>query len=76
MPVDGELSVVTVRAEEALPAAGTVTGVGRLMVTPSGADPIQLAVRLTVELNPSTEESKIVAKLAMFGVRVTTAGEG
>jgi len=76
VPADGELPAVTVRVEEALPDDGTVTGVGRVTATPSGAAPLQPAVRLTVEMNPSTEESTIVAELDMPGVRVTTVGDG
>lgn len=65
-----------VRAEEALPPAGMVTGVGRLTVTPLGAAPFQPAVRLTVELKPSIDESTIVADCDSPGVSDTTAGEG
>ena len=65
-----------IRVEDALPPAGTVTGVGRVTVTPLGVAPFQPAVRLTLELYPSIEESKIVADCDVFGVRDTTAGEG
>jgi len=67
---------VRVRVEDPLPPAGTVTGVGRLTVTPSGAVPLHAAERLTVEPNPSMEESSIVAELDVAGARLTTAGEG
>jgi len=76
VPVEGEVSEVRVRVEKTLPDDGTVTGVERVTATPSGAAPLQPAVRLTVELNPSTEESTTVSELDMPGVRVTTAGDG
>jgi hypothetical protein len=76
VPVEGELSAVRVRVEEALPPAGTDTGLGRLTATPSGAVPVQAPVRLTEELNPFTEESIMVVDLEVSGVKVITAGEG
>lgn len=62
--------------EEALPPAGTITGLGRFTVTPSGAGPLQAAVKLTEELNPSTDERTIVADCDSPDVRVNAAGEG
>ena len=67
-----------VRVEDMLPLAGTarVTGVGGLTLTPSGAAPLQPAVMLTVELNPSTDERMIDADSDAPGVSDTTAGDG
>jgi len=62
--------------EVALPPAGIVTGIGRLIVTPSGATPVQAADRLTTELNPFTDENTTVVDLETPGVRVITEGEG
>ena len=62
--------------DEALPLAGTVTGLGKLMVTPVGEDPLQEAERLTVEVNPPTEVRIIVADCIAAGDRVTAAGAG
>jgi hypothetical protein len=76
VPVDGESPAVRVRVEDALPPAGTVTELCRLTATPSGAAPFQPAVRLTVEVTPSTDERTIVADFDTSGVRVTTAGDG
>jgi len=76
VPVDGESSAVRVRIEDALPPAGTVTGLGRLTVIPAGADPVQAAVRLMEELNPFTDDSTIVVDFETLGVNVTTPGEG
>jgi hypothetical protein len=67
---------VRVRDEDALLPAGTVTGVGRLKVTPAGAVPVQAAVRLTEELNPFMDENIIVVDFETAGVKVITAGEG
>ena len=67
---------MSVRVEEALPLAGTVTGLGRLTVTPLGATPVHAAVRVTVELNPFIDESTIDEDLAMSGVNVIVAGDG
>ena len=76
VPVEGELSAVRVRIDEALPPAGIVTGVGRLTAMPSGATPVQSADKLTEELNPFTEENTIVVDFETPGVRVITSGEG
>lgn len=76
VPVDGVLSAVKTRVDDALPTEGTVTGLGRLTVTPSGAAPFQPAVRFTVELKPSTDASTIVADCVRPGVSDTTAGDG
>jgi hypothetical protein len=76
LPVEAEVSAVTVRVEDALPSAGTVTGPGRLTVIPLGATPLQSAPRLTEELNQLTEVSTIVAEAAVPGVKVITAGVG
>ena len=65
-----------VRTEDALPPAGTVTGAGRLTVTPAGAIPVQAAARLMGELNPFTDENIIVVDFETSGVKVITAGEG
>lgn len=76
VPVEGELSAVSVRIEDVLPPAGTVTGVGRLTVIPSGATPVQAADRLIVELKPFTDEYTRVVDFDTSGVKVMTAGEG
>lgn len=61
---------------DALPPAGTVTGLGRLIEIPAGAVPVQEAARLTEELNPFTDESTTVADFETPGVKVITSGEG
>jgi len=76
VPVDGELPAVSVRVEDALPSAGSVTGLGKLTETPSGATPLQAAERPTEELNPSTDANTIVVDFDTSGVKVMTAGEG
>jgi hypothetical protein len=76
VPVEGELSAVRIRVEDAVPPAGTATGLGRLTVTPAGATPVHAAARLTVELNPFMDASTMVVDFETPGVRVTTAGEG
>ena len=67
-----------VRVEETVPLAETVTvnGVSGLTLTPTGAAPSQPAVRVTVEPNPSVEESMIAADCDAPGLSETTAGEG
>ena len=67
-----------VSVEDTLPLAGTVTvtGDGGLTLTPLGAAPFQPAVRLTVEVNPSIDDSTMSADSDMPGVSDTTAGEG
>ena len=75
VPVEGVVSAVRVRVVEALPPAGTVTGLERLTVTPDGAGPDHSAERLTVELSPSVEERRIAAEPDMSGIKVTAAGE-
>jgi hypothetical protein len=74
--VEGESPAVRVRTEEALPPDGTLTGLGRVMVTPVGTAPDQEAVKLTAELKPFTDETTIVVDLETPGVSVTTAGAG
>ena len=76
MPVEGEPSAVRVRVGDTVPLAGTVTGLGRLTVTPSGAAPAQAAARLTEELNPFTDVSMIVVDFDMSGVRVISPIDG
>jgi len=76
VPVEGELSAVSVRIEDVLPPAGTVTGLGRLTVIPSGATPVQAADRLMVELKPFTDEYTRVVDFDTSGVKVMTAGDG
>jgi len=76
VPVEGALSAVSVRIEDVLLSAGTVTGLGRLTVMPSGATPVQSADRLSVELNPFTEEKTTVVDFETLGVRVITPGDG
>jgi len=67
---------VSVRIDDALPPANTVTGLGRLTAIPSGAMPVQAADKLTVEPNPFTEENTMVVDFDTSGVSVNTAGEG
>ena len=76
VPVEGDASEVRVRVEDALPPAGTVTGLGRLTVIPSGTTPVQTADRVTEELNPFRDESAMLVDFATSGVKVITAGEG
>jgi hypothetical protein len=76
VPVEGEVSAVSVRVEDALPPGGTVTGLGRVTVTPLGAIPLHAADKLMEELNPFTEENTIVVDLDTLGVKVITAGDG
>ena len=60
MPFDGESLAVKVRVEDVLPSTGTVTGVGRLKLTPLGEAPLHAAVRLMMELDPLVDESRTV----------------
>ena len=76
MPAEGELSAVRVKVDEALPLAGTATGLGRLTETPAGATPLHDAERLTIDAKPSMEESVIVADCDVSGARVIVAGDG
>ena len=76
VPVETESPAVSVRIEDALPPAGTTTGLGRLTVTPAGAVPVQAAERLTEELKPFTEENSMVVDFETPGVKVTTSGDG
>jgi len=76
VPVEGAPLVVRVRVDEAVPPAGTVTGLGRLTDTPVGAVPLQAADRLMVELKPSIDESVIVEDCAALGGRVITEVAG
>ena len=77
MPVEGESFVVRVKVENPLPLVGTVTGLGRLTVTPLGAAPLQAAAKLTEELKPSNEERSIVEDSDMSGVKLTSVcGDG
>jgi len=76
VPVEGEASAVMVSVDDAVPPAGTVTGLGRVKATPAGATPIQIAARLTDELNPFMDESSIVVGFETSGVNVTATGEG
>ena len=76
MPAEGELSALRVNVDEALPLAGTATGLGRFTETPAGATPLQDAERLTVDAKPSIDESIIVADCDVSGPRVIVAGDG
>lgn len=62
--------MVRVKVEDALPLVGTVTGLGRLTITPSGEAPLQAASRLTEELKPFTEEISIVEDSVVSGVKL------
>ena len=57
-----------------MPLVGTVTGLGRLTVTPSGAVPLQAAARFTEELKPFTEERSIVEDSDISGVKLICVG--
>jgi len=76
VPVEGALSAERVSVEDAVPPAGTVTGLGRFTETPYGCGLVQAADKLTVELKPFTEVRSIVVAFASPGVNVTTAAEG
>ena len=76
MPVEGELLAVIVREGVTLLPAGTVTGLGRFTVTPSGAAPLQAASRLTGEVKPFTDESTIVVDFEVPGNRVISPVDG
>jgi hypothetical protein len=65
-----------VSVEDALPPTGTVTGLGKLTVTPLGAVPLHAADRLMGEVSPFTEENTIVVDLEVLGVKVITPGDG
>ena len=76
MPVEGDVSALRVRVEEAVPPAGRVTRLGKLTVIPCGAAPDQAVERLTGELNPLTEEMVTVVDADTPGESVMTVGEG
>jgi hypothetical protein len=76
MPVEGEFPAVRTRVADALPPAGIATGLGRVIVTPLGAEPLHAADRLIEELKPFTDDSTIVEDFETPGVRVMTPGEG
>ena len=67
---------MSVKTDEAVPSGGTVTGLGRFTETSDGATPDQEALRLTVELNPFTDETVTVVDLETPGVNVIIAGVG
>jgi hypothetical protein len=67
---------LSVRVEDALPPAETVTGLGRSTETPDGAAPFHVGVRLTVEPRPPSEASWIVADCDKPGLSHITVGEG
>jgi hypothetical protein len=66
---------LSVRVDDALPPAGTVTGLEIFTLTPDGAVPTQVAARLMDELNPFSEDSVIVVDLETLRVSVIMAGE-
>ena len=76
MPVEGESPALSVRVEAAAPPVGTVTGLGRLKLTPVGAVPAHVAARLTSPLNPLMEERVRVENFVASGVRLIVAGVG
>ena len=76
MPVAGEFPAVNVRVEVVAPLVGTVTGLGRLTLTPAGAAPTHEAARLTSPLNPLMEERVTVENFVASGVRLIVAGVG
>ena len=64
------------RVEVTEPPVGTVTGLGRLTLTPAGAVPIHEAARLTWPLNPLMEERVTVENFVASGVKLIVAGVG
>jgi len=76
VPAEGDESAVRVNVDEALPLAGTATGLDRFTETPAGATPLHDAERLTVDAKPSTDESVIAADCDVSGARVIVAGDG
>ena len=67
---------MSVRVDVALPYEGMVTGLGTVTVTPLGAVPTQAADKLTVELNPFTDENSNVVDFGMLGVKVIAGVNG
>jgi len=65
-----------VRVDVAVPPVGTVTGLGRLTLTPVGVVPIHEADRVTGLLNPLMDERVTVENFVASGVRVIVAGAG
>ena len=65
-----------VSVEVAVPPVGTVTGVGKLKLTPPGADPTQAVARLTWPLNPFMDEMVTVEYFVPSGVRLIVLGVG
>ena len=76
VPVDGAVPAFTVRVEVPVPPAGTTIGVGRLTVTPEGAEPTQDEVRSTWELKPFTDEMIRVVEREAPGFRFIVVGDG
>ena len=68
--------VVKIRVEDALLSPWTVTGVGRLTVTPLGVGPFHPAVSVIVELKPSSDEIWMVADCVEEGIKENAAGDG
>ena len=54
-PVEDDESALTVRLEVAYDSDSGVTGPGRLIETPVGANPTQEKLNVTAELNPLSE---------------------
>jgi hypothetical protein len=65
-----------VRVEVAALPVGTVTGLGRLTLTPVGVVPTHEAAKLTGPLNPLMEERVTVLNFVASGVRLIVAGVG
>ena len=59
-PVEDNESALTVRVELAKDPDGGVTGPGRLIEIPDGAEPIQEKLNPTAELNPLFELTLMV----------------
>jgi hypothetical protein len=76
VPVAGEFPAVKVRVVVVEPPVGTVTGLGRLTLTPAGAVPSHEAARLTSPLNPLMEERVTVEYFVASGVRLIVEGVG
>lgn len=57
MPAGAESAAFKINVEVVVPLAGTVTGLGRITLTPDGAVPTQASVNATCELKLFTEET-------------------
>lgn len=70
------MSAFIVSVEVAVPPVGTVTGLGRLKLTPPGAVPTHAVPKLTWPLNPFIDEIVTVEYFVPSGVRLIVLGVG